>query len=150
MSKTRTVFGTLLLTVTTAILAGCGEDSPGPLPPVDQHQASSSPATTAPAPSPSAQVPDALPTLARPTAPPRGPTDSIKKTNLVVGTVTRGGSGPCYGLTTDDGTAYALHADGGRQLVKGTRVRVQTKPSKLRIDCGPGKLVEIVTAEPLR
>jgi hypothetical protein len=164
MSKSRTLFGTLLVVATGAILAGCADDPPSTQPQADPYPSMSSPATTTPATteparssptqesatSPSAKTPAALPTLARPTAPPRGPTDQIKKTNLVVGTVTRGGSGPCYGLATDDGTAYALHATTAHQLVKGTRVRVQTKPSLLRIDCGTGKLVEIVTVEPLR
>jgi hypothetical protein len=158
MSNTRILFGTLLLVATGVTLAGCADDAPSTQPQADPYSSMSSPATTEPAPSsptqesatsPSAQAPGALPTPGRPSAPPRGPSDQIKKTNLVVGTVTRGGSGPCYGLSTDDGKAYALHGTDGRQLVKGTRVRVQTKPSLLRIDCGTGKLVEIVTIEPL-
>jgi hypothetical protein len=81
---------------------------------------------------------------------PSGPSDQIKDTAWVVGTVTTGGSGPCYGLTTDDGTQYALHAADGTKLVKGVRMRVETRPALVRIDCGPGKLVEMTAAEPLR
>jgi hypothetical protein len=99
---------------------------------------------------PPAAPASALPTITRPTAPPRGPTDDIKDTDWVVGTVTTGGSGPCYGLTTDDGTQYALHGAAGVQLVRGARMRVQTRPALVRIYCGPGKLVEMTRAEPLR
>jgi hypothetical protein len=82
--------------------------------------------------------------------PPRDPTDRIKNTSWVVGTVTAGGSGPCYSLTTDDGTRYALHSTGGTKLVKGERMRIRTERAKVRVDCGEGKLVEMIVAEPLR
>lgn len=95
-------------------------------------------------------APEPLPTLTQPTAPPSDPTDRIKKTDVVVGTVTRGGTGPCYGLTTDDGRQYALYEAAGRELVKGTRMTVTTTPSRLRINCGEGTLVEITAIAPLR
>jgi predicted small lipoprotein YifL len=98
--------------------------------------------------SPPADAP--LPTISRPTGPPENPTDQIKPPSWVVGTVTAGGSGPCYGLSTDDGTAYALHAADGTVLVKGARMRIAIKPAVARIGCGPGKLVEMTAAEPLR
>jgi hypothetical protein len=82
--------------------------------------------------------------------PPRDPTDRIKDTAWVVGTVTAGGSGPCYSLVTDDGTRYALHSTDGTSLVKGVRMRIRTERAKVRADCGAGKLVEMVAAEPLR
>ena len=90
------------------------------------------------------------PSVSRSTGPPENPTDQIKPPSWVVGTVTAGGSGPCYGLSTDDGTQYALHAADGTVLVKGTRMRVAIKPAVARIGCGPGKLVEMTAAEPLR
>jgi hypothetical protein len=97
-----------------------------------------------------ASAPATLPTIdRRPSAPPLGPTDAIKKTTWVVGTVTTGGKGPCYGLVTDDGKQYALHTTDGTTLTKGTRVKVNTATSKLKIDCGPGKLVEMVAAVPV-
>jgi hypothetical protein len=34
--------------------------------------------------------------------------------------------------------------------VRGARMRVQTRPALVRIYCGPGKLVEMTRAEPLR
>ena len=82
--------------------------------------------------------------------PPLDPTDRIKDTSWVVGTVTAGGSGPCYSLVTDDGTRYALHSTDGTKLVKGERMRIRTERAKVRADCGAGKLVEMTAAEPLR
>ena len=85
-----------------------------------------------------------------PSRPPKTPTDQIKPPGYVVGTVTAGGSGPCYELSTDDGTRYALHAADGTKLVKGARMRVTIKPALAKIACGPGKLVEMTAAVPLR
>ena len=83
------------------------------------------------------------------TAPPNGFTDQGKKTDWVVGTVTNTSSGPCYGLETDEGTQYALHATSGSKLVKGQRVRVKTGPMLVRMYCGPGTHLEMVSAQPL-
>ena len=85
-----------------------------------------------------------------PTAPPSDPTDRIKNSDVVVGTVTRGGTGPCYGLVTDDGVQYALYESKDRDLTIGTRIEVQTRPTRLRIDCGPGQLVEVTALQLLR
>jgi hypothetical protein len=90
------------------------------------------------------------PAASKPSGPPKTPTDQIKSPSWVVGTVTAGGSGPCYELSTDDGTRYALHASNGTTLVKGTRIKVTIRPAVARIWCGPGKLVEMTAAEPLR
>jgi multidrug efflux pump subunit AcrA (membrane-fusion protein) len=89
----------------------------------------------------------APPTIAKTTAPPKTPTDQ-SDTDWLTGTVTAGGSGPCYGLVTDDGTKVALHAADGRVLTKGARIRVRTKPALTRIYCGPGLLLEMTAAEP--
>jgi hypothetical protein len=101
-------------------------------------------------PSPAGQPPSALPTLSAPAAPPSEPTDDTKATTIIVGTVNRGGSGPCYGLVTDDGVQYALYEAKGRALTTGTRISVDAVPSRLRIDCGPGTLVEVMALKPLR
>jgi len=89
------------------------------------------------------------PTPVRSIAPPEMPTDRLKPPSYVVGTVTAGGSGPCYQLSTDDGTRYALHSADGTTLVKGARMRVTIKPAVAKIWCGPGKLVEMTSAKPL-
>jgi hypothetical protein len=105
----------------------------------------------APAPSTAGPEPStAGPAPAESRRPPRDPTDRIKDTAWVVGTVTAGGSGPCYSLMADDGTRYALHSTDGTSLVKGVRMRIRTERAKVRADCGAGKLVEMVAAEPLR
>ena len=91
-----------------------------------------------------------LPTPARPTAPPSYPTDDTKATTTIVGTVNRGGAGPCYGLVTDDGVQYALYEAKGRALRAGVRITVDATPSRLRIDCGAGIPVEVKALTPLR
>jgi hypothetical protein len=90
------------------------------------------------------------PVIGKPTGPPKEPTDLIKKTDRVTGVVTRGGSGPCFGMQTDDGVEYALHSSQARSLTKGSRITAQVKPSMLRINCGSGRLVEIQAVEPVR
>ena len=136
MIRTRVRIAALALVAATA---GCAENAAG------QESPSLAPSASSPAPS-SPQIP----VDRRPSGPPKDPTDQIKKTDWVVGTVTAGGSGPCYGLETDDGTRYALHATDGTKLIKGTRMRVRTQATKLRIYCGPGRLVEMTASEPVR
>ncbi len=124
----------LALATTLTVLTGCAAASsdPAAAPPRGEESAS------------------ALPTLSRPTAPPSEPTDDIKPTGILVGTVNRGGKGPCYGLVTDDGVQYALYEDKGRSLKPGVRIEVDATPSRLRIHCGAGTLVEVKTLTPLR
>jgi hypothetical protein len=134
MVKRLALCGVLLM------LAGCARDAtpetaPGN-PPVD-----STPSASAPPSSPAAT----LPALPPPSGPPEEPTDQIKKTDMIVGLVTRGGSGPCYGLQTDNGTEYALYSSARHELARGKYVRLRTKATLLRIDCGPGKPLEIVS-----
>ena len=66
-----------------------------------------------------------------------------------MGTVTRGGSGPCFGLVTDDGTEYALYHPDGITLAQGARVRVRLGPASQGTDCGPGRPMQLRSAEPL-
>ena len=127
--RTTQAVGSLSLLVMT--LAGCAD------PPASSAANSSSPARP-------------VPTISRPTGPPENPTDQLKPIGWVVGTVTSGGSGPCYGFRTDDGTPYALHSTAGISLVKGVRMRILIKPAVVRIYCGPGRLVEMTAAQPLR
>lgn len=108
------------------VLAGCAEEQPSssaPTPPPSTPALSSAPP----------------PTLAPPTAPPASPSDPRPPKNVLVGRIIRGGSGPCYGLETDEGKQYALYSDAGMSLDVGTTVRVQTAPLRLKINCGPGE-----------
>jgi hypothetical protein len=67
----------------------------------------------------------------------------------ITGSITRGGSGPCFGLKADDGTAYAMHSLDARTLEPGDRVKVQVVPSRLRISCGDGTQVQLQDLETL-
>lgn len=151
----------VVATMATIALGGCSAQS---VPPEERALSAS----------PSPSMPSALPTSTKATeatdtrtestkatptgsvpagrtsGPPKEPTDNTKSTAWVVGTVTSDSSGPCYALLTDEGTQYALHATDGTELVSGSRMRVKTAPTSLRIDCGPGRLVEMVDSEALR
>ncbi|MEU8232391.1 hypothetical protein AB0C12_22640 [Actinoplanes sp. NPDC048967] len=118
-----------MLAATMTLLSGCA---------AGQEPTAEPPRTVSP-----------LPTLTRPTTPPSEPTDAIKATELIVGTVNRGGSGPCYGLVTDDGVQYALYEAKGRALTIGIRIKADVSPSMLDIACGAGTLVEVETLMPV-
>jgi hypothetical protein len=94
-------------------------------------------------------APSTWPNAGVPTQPPRDPTDNILDTETVVGFVTRGGSGPCFGLQTEDGVDYALYSIRQLTLTRGQYVRVETEPSDVRIDCGSGRFRAITTVEPV-
>ena len=85
------------------------------------------------------------PTLRPPSGPPKSPTD--QQPEWIAGRVTRGGSGPCYGLETDDGTQYALYNAEGITLEMGAVVRVRVEPLLVKIDCGSGQHVHMIEAE---
>ncbi|MEV6305123.1 hypothetical protein AB0M02_37320 [Actinoplanes sp. NPDC051861] len=148
-----------------AVLAGCaGTTGSSTATPTDSATAASSapvlesspsaPSTvpTSPAPTTVYTSPPAsgLPTLTKPTKPPREPTDNLPSTGWVAGMVTRGGKGPCYGLVADDGTQYALYSTAGTELTKGDRVKVNLETTLLRIYCGPGKLMSMVEAQKIQ
>lgn len=67
----------------------------------------------------------------------------------VEGKVTRGGTGPCYGLLDLNGVEYAMYSAEGRKLAAGDRIRAQLKPATLRIHCGAGKPVQADAIQPL-
>jgi hypothetical protein len=99
---------------------------------------SGSVSTAAPAPSLPVNSVPAGPPPSKPAGIPKTPTDDIPSPGWTEGTITRGGSGPCYGLVTFDGVAYAMHSTEGIQLTKGDHIRAELTPAKLRIDCGEG------------
>ncbi|AEV81368.1 hypothetical protein ACWT_0356 [Actinoplanes sp. SE50] len=116
-----------LAVITGALVAGCGA-APAAVPTAD------------PAP---------LPTLTRPVKPPRDPTDTKPNTGWLTGVVSRGGSGPCYGFTSDDGAAFALYNGDGLTLTEGARVQVKLESTLLKIYCGPGDLMAVTAAAPV-
>jgi hypothetical protein len=153
MRTIRLLAGALALASAT-VVAGCGAQPERKTDGARPYSSITSGSTTQPTPSesphvtrkptkPTESAQRPTPTPSVPPGPPRDPTDNIKKTDIVVGTVTRGGRGPCYGLQTDDGTEYALYSNRGHQWTAGTRVRVRVKPSAQLISCGTGRFVEI-------
>jgi hypothetical protein len=64
------------------------------------------------------------------------------------GTVTRGGTGPCYELRTDLGALLALWSTAGHDLTEGRRVRVRITPGTSRVDCGDGQPSRLLEVEP--
>lgn len=101
-----------------------------------------------------------LPSLP-PARPPRKPTDN-QPTDRLAGRVTRGGTGPCYGVTTDDGREYALHGPAVGPLRTGgyVRLRIAAMPTdgsgpptadggSPGVDCGSGIPARIVSVEPV-
>ena len=150
--------GLFTLVTAATVVTGCGAGPGRTAAPAAPYSSNVSRTPTDPAPSPGSRTPTdpvpppdrpsptnpaGLPTATRATAPPDNPTDAIRKTDLVVGIVTRGGSGPCYGLQTDDGTQYALYSRSALDLTRGAYAKVHTKPATVRIYCGPGRFLEI-------
>ena len=80
-----------------------------------------------------------------PAKPPKTPTDLVPH-DIAAGRVTRGGTGPCYRLVTDDGTEYALHNTTGLELREGSYVRIRFAPLSADPRCGPGRPVALLTA----
>ena len=146
ISFSRTLTATVLaLTGLTACSAGSpvAQGTSVPVPP----SGSASPVLPSPggpalpaAPSPSGpfnSVP-AGPAPSRPAGIPKTPTDIVRSPGWIEGTITRGGSGPCYGLVTFDGVAYAVYSDKGIELTRGDHIKAALTPAKLRINCGEG------------
>ncbi|MBX7269462.1 hypothetical protein KIF24_27920 [Micromonospora sp. Llam7] len=77
------------------------------------------------------------PLIGIPTAPPSRPTE-LRKTNVLAGRLSHGGSGPCYTLVTDDGREHALYGVGKGTFATGAWVRVTTAPAVPDVDCGSG------------
>ncbi|WP_175440077.1 hypothetical protein [Micromonospora nigra] len=84
------------------------------------------------------------PSIGTSVKPPRTPTDN-RPANVVAGRIIRGGSGPCYGLLTDDGVEYALHGPGAGELATGAVVALKVTAPLTDVDCGPGIAKSIVT-----
>ncbi|MFF5176661.1 hypothetical protein ACFY2Q_01350 [Micromonospora sp. NPDC000316] len=146
-----------LLTVVACASPGDGgtppEDRPVPsatppapsaaaMPPLDPPSPAPPAVTAAPTRPPlSATEP---PTMPPPAVKPSPPSD-LRQTDLVSGTVTRGGTGPCYGLVSEDGIEYALHGPDAGELRTGSFVTLRLGPARARIACGPGLARTIVS-----
>ncbi|WP_216592728.1 hypothetical protein [Verrucosispora sioxanthis] len=74
---------------------------------------------------------------------------ATRKANVLAGRLSRGGSGPCYTLVTDDGREYAMHGTDKGTFATGAWVRVTTAPAADGVDCGPGIPVSILKMSPV-
>jgi hypothetical protein len=61
------------------------------------------------------------------------------RTTWITATVTRTGPGACIGLTSTDGTAYAVYLTQSVTLTTGMKVRARINPGKTKTDCGSGR-----------
>jgi hypothetical protein len=66
----------------------------------------------------------------------------------VLGTVTRGGDGPCYGLQADDGRLLALRGAGAGTLNVGDRIRARVMVPLSEEDCGEGVPMTLLEIKP--
>jgi hypothetical protein len=154
------MLGRFIVAVVGAVIAlvavGCAATPDG----TPEGSAATPGASATPTPSPSASTPDPpggatsppltvrpeLPTMKPPTGIPKTPSDPFPA-DLLVGIVTKGGSGPCYEMETNDGILYALYGGDGVTLSRGDTIRVKIKPLLVKIYCGPGRHVAIVNLE---
>jgi hypothetical protein len=135
------------------VLAGCAGDKAGEDGSASGSSTSSATAAPTEPPTPESTEPPTpaptdlppLPTAGPPTAPPKSPSDPRPPRDVLVGRVTRGGSGPCFGMETDEGKQYALYTTATVTLETGDTIRVTYAPLLLKIDCGPGEPVSAVS-----
>jgi hypothetical protein len=152
---------TVALVLALGALGACGEQGGDAMPrteptaspsPSDESPTTPAPSSVAPSGRPSGRannpVDPGIPTLRPPNPKQSLPTDYIPGDTLG-GRVTKGGSGPCYGLVTDDEVQYALHSTAGIKLEEGTYVRVKVAPLRLKIYCGPGAHLALLEATKL-
>lgn len=149
-----TLLAALLLLLLTAcadpegsgpLAAPSASDTPTPDAPTSRAFRPAQPAAT---PSPAFTPPlsrTLRPPIGIPPKPPKPtpPTD-LRDSGLIAGHITRGGSGPCYGLVAEDGRAYALHGPGYGNLTEGSFVTLRIVPRPAGVDCGAGVPVSIV------
>jgi hypothetical protein len=137
----------VLLCAAVAVLAagGCAAAPEGSAAPDRQESASATP--NASRPGDSRTPPPSLPPPSPPGSGKVSPPTDPQPTGIVVGRIVRGGSGPCYGVETDDGKLYAVYSTQASDLAVGTTVRVKTAPLLLKIYCGEGEHVLGVSVE---
>lgn len=87
------------------------------------------------------------PTMSPPTKPSTDPSD-LQGASWRAGTVTTGGTGPCYGFLTAYGEELALYSEAGLDLTPGQKITVQVSPTTFTADCGPGLLMRLLAVKP--
>lgn len=163
MSRTTRTTTTIGLSLVLSLpLASCATRQDGAPTPGDQSSAATAPsspatgtgATTPPITTPGQPGNPSLsdtrpPTMRPPGKPPQEPSDRIPP-DVIGGHISRGGSGPCYGVITDDGVEYSLYGRNAGTFAVGARVTVTIAPLLLKIGCGTGKPASIVEIIELR
>lgn len=154
MRQTRGMLATVAVAALLLVCTACGgsrneDEVAEPEPTIGSPGGAGSPAPSGrPVPSGTptlSSVPP--PTLGPQTGPPRTPSDP-RPTGWIAGRVTRGGSGPCYGLETDDGIDYVLYNAEGLVLETGAVIRARIEPLPLqRIYCGSGLHVQLLEVQ---
>jgi hypothetical protein len=141
----------LLVALVTGLAAACAETEGGSgMPGVEDTPTPSAATPSVPPPSAPPSSASTRPPLSStvlptrgPAKPPKTPSDLVPH-DVIVGRVTRGGTGPCYGLVTDDDVEYAMYSAAGPTLREGSTVRVRFEPLLLKINCGPGRHISAV------
>jgi len=143
-------------------LAGCTADSPKatglPGPSAVSSVPGAPEATVDPGATPTLPPP-ATPGAVQPTAPVNQPAgdptvapsrpaglpsfSTTIRSNWVIATVTKGGAGPCFTLTSSDGVAFAAYSTVGVRLDTGAQVRARLIPGKTPVSCGSGRPVTL-------
>jgi|RhiMetdeSRZDD1v2_1073273.scaffolds.fasta_scaffold999341_2 hypothetical protein len=152
MSRVARVAALAAALAATVVLSSCarpGTEESDPTPTPGGSSASPDAATSATPPAPTGATTDMNtlpPSLPQPGKPPRTPTDPMPS-DILVGRVTKGGSGPCYAMETDEGVTYALFWGQGVTLSVGDSVVVRYEQMRALVDCGPGTPVSVVKLE---
>ncbi|MBU2667682.1 hypothetical protein KOI35_29640 [Actinoplanes bogorensis] len=149
------------LMVALLLVGGCSrssDETPAAAPvaaaPVASGAVPSAPGAVAPTdlPAPDWTVPPGQPVdsdsspLPPPTRAPgvKAPNPADLRVGWLTATVTKGGSGPCYGVTAEDGVAWSLYSKKSVPLAKGDHVKARITPGKTPVDCGSGKPATLV------
>jgi len=79
---------------------------------------------------------------------PTNPTDALVPIWLT-GTVTAGGTGPCYEFLANDGRRLTLYSSEGDALKAGGPIRALVTPASFRQPCGANLLMRLLRVERL-
>jgi len=135
----------LAVAVIAAALGACGSGTDSR----EENLVVTSPSASASAsspmsPSPSPLSPSDLPTMAKPTAPPSSPTDTLPR-GVLAGRVTAL-TDTCTEVTTDDGVTWSLVGDTQVEIAVGNTVTAKvTELDAADSACGSGRPVRLVS-----